>query len=66
MRNPWGQKGAGQGSGPGLGDPVGLPAGALATGTWNQVQLEDPNDAIFALKSDVFQKYFKGFGWVYQ
>jgi hypothetical protein len=64
MRNPWGQKGAGQGSGPGLGDPVGLPAGALATGTWNQVQLEDPNDAIFALKSDVFRNYFKGFGWV--
>lgn len=64
MRNPWGQKGAGPGSGDP--DPSSLPSGALASGAWFGVQkLEDPNDAVFALKSDVFQKYFKGFGWVY-
>lgn len=65
MRNPWGQKGAGPGSGDP--DPSSLPSGALASGSWFGVQkLEDPNDAVFALKSAVFQKYFKGFGWVYQ
>lgn len=59
MRNPWGQKGAGYGSG----DPV-FP-GALASGAWwNVVDLADVNDAIFALKTDVFRNYFKGFGWV--
>jgi hypothetical protein len=65
MRNPWGQKG----TGPGLGDPdpSSLPSGALASGAWYRVaELSDPNDAVFALKSDVFKKYFKGFGWVYQ
>ena len=60
MRNPWGQMGAG----PGSGDPSGLPAGALASGTWNGVNLSDASDAIFALRADVFRDYFKGFGWV--
>jgi len=64
MRNPWGQKGAGQGSGTVLGDPVGLPTGTLASGIWNNINLADANDAIFGLKSDVFRNYFKGFGWV--
>ena len=62
MRNPWGQMGAG----PGSGDPSGLPPGALASGTWNGVNLSDASDAIFALKADVFRDYFKGFGWVIQ
>lgn len=65
MRNPWGQKGAG----PGLGDPdpTKLPLGALASGAWYQVpELSDPNDAVFALRADVFKNYFKGFGWVTQ
>jgi hypothetical protein len=60
MRNPWGQKG------PAPGDPSGLPAGALASGNWNGVNLGDTNDAIFALRADVFRDYFKGFGWVYR
>ena len=63
MRNPWGQKGAG----PGFGDPdpTKLPLGALASGKWYLVpELSDPNDAVFALKANVFKDYFKGFGWV--
>jgi hypothetical protein len=63
MRNPWGQKGAG----PGFGDPdpTKLLAGAMASGPWYKVpELSDPNDAVFALRVDIFKKYFKGFGWV--
>jgi len=63
MRNPWGQKGAG----PGFGDPdpTKLPAGAMASGPWYKVpELSNPNDAVFALRVDIFKKYFKGFGWV--
>jgi hypothetical protein len=65
MRNPWGQKGAG----PGFGDPdpTKLPVGTMASGPWYQVpNLSDPNDAVFALRADVFKNYFKGFGWVTQ
>jgi hypothetical protein len=63
MRNPWGQKGAG----PGFGDPdpTKLLPSAMASGAWYGVaELSDPNDAIFALRADVFKNYFKGFGWV--
>jgi hypothetical protein len=60
MRNPWGQMGVG----PGSGDPSGLPPGALASGTWNGLNLAISTDAIFALRADVFRDYFKGFGWV--
>jgi hypothetical protein len=64
MRNPWGQMGVGPGSGDP--SPSGLPSGALASGTWNGVNLAVSTDAIFALRADVFRDYFKGFGWVIQ
>jgi hypothetical protein len=52
LRNPWG---------PVKKDPA-LPAENLFTGTWNGLDLK-LQDGIFALRHDLFTKYFQGFAW---
>jgi len=52
LRNPWG---------PVKRDPA-LPADNLFTGAWCGINLALP-DAIFALRYDLFTRYFQGFAW---